>query len=321
MKNKFNFFFDTIESEIQKRRFSGNPENLYDSLNYIISLGGKRIRPILALAANDMFSGNIDYAIPAALSVEVFHNFSLIHDDIMDKAPLRRGKPTIHIKWNSDTAILSGDLMLVKAYEIIAQSENKHLARLLNVFNKTAAQVCEGQQMDMNFETQENIGEKDYIEMIKLKTSVLLGCSLQMGAITADVDEIEFEKIYDLGINMGLGFQLMDDYLDTFGNPEHTGKQAGGDILSRKKTLLFINAIEFDKNNFLKIIDSKTLHDNEKIEKVREIYIKSGAKDYLKNLSENYFEKSLQMLSEIEVEEKNKITLSNIISLLRERKN
>ena len=197
MNNKFKVYFDKIESEIQKQRFSGNPENLYDSLNYIISLGGKRIRPILALAANDMFSGNIDNAMPSALSVEIFHNFSLIHDDIMDKAPLRRGKPTVHIKWNSDTAILSGDLMLVKAYEIIAKSEIKHLARLLQVFNKTAAQVCEGQQMDMNFETQDNIGENDYIEMIKLKTSVLLGCSLQMGAITADADEIECKKIYD----------------------------------------------------------------------------------------------------------------------------
>lgn len=321
MNNKFKVYFDKIESEIQKQRFSGNPENLYDSLNYIISLGGKRIRPILALAANDMFSGNIDNAMPSALSVEIFHNFSLIHDDIMDKAPLRRGKPTVHIKWNSDTAILSGDLMLVKAYEIIAKSEIKHLARLLQVFNKTAAQVCEGQQMDMNFETQDNIGENDYIEMIKLKTSVLLGCSLQMGAITADADEIECKKIYDLGINMGLGFQLMDDYLDSFGNPEITGKQAGGDILSRKKTLLFINALKFDKNEFLKIIDSKTLPDNKKIEEVREIYIKSGAKDYLKNLSENYFEKSLQLLREIDVEKENKITLSSIITLLRERKN
>lgn len=321
MNNKFKFFYDKIESEIQKQRFSGNPENLYDSLNYIISLGGKRIRPVLALAANDMFSGNIYSAMPSALSVEIFHNFSLIHDDIMDKAPLRRGKPTVHIKWNSDTAILSGDLMLVKAYEIIAQSENKHLARLLNVFNKTAAQVCEGQQMDMNFEMQDNIGENDYIEMIKLKTSVLLGCSLQMGAITADADETACKKIYDLGINMGLGFQLMDDYLDTFGNPEITGKQAGGDILSRKKTLLFINALKFDRNEFLKIIDSKTLPDNKKIEEVREIYIKSGAKESLKNLSENYFEKSMQLLREIDVKEENKITLSSIITLLRDRKN
>ncbi len=233
-----------IENEFHGNPFSGTPQNLYDPLNYILGLGGKKIRPVLALIGCELYSGQIEKAIPAALTVEVFHNFSLIHDDIMDKAPVRRGKPTVHEKWDTNTAILSGDLMVVKAYEMLLKSEQIFWPELFLVFNKTAAEVCEGQQMDMNFETQMDVTETDYLDMIRLKTSVLLGCSLKMGAIVANASQEEALKIYNLGVNMGIGFQLMDDYLDAFGTPELVGKQTGGDILTHKKTIMVIKAMQ-----------------------------------------------------------------------------
>ncbi|NUM32027.1 MAG: polyprenyl synthetase family protein [Bacteroidetes bacterium] len=320
MTDKFYYFLEKTEKELEKEKFEGLPLNLYEPLNYIISLGGKRIRPVMVFTGNDIFSGNVENAVSAAIASEFFHNFSLIHDDIMDKAPLRRGKTTVHCKWNNDTAILSGDLMLVKAYQILAESDKIHLQDLLKIFSKTAAQVCEGQQLDMNFETSQNVSENEYLEMIKLKTSVLLGCSLQMGAITANAHKTECEKIYNIGINLGMGFQLMDDYLDTFGNPKLTGKQCGGDIISAKKTLLYIIAAKNNKD-FIKIINSSTIDNAEKIEKVKEIYINTKSDIYLKNLSQQYFESALILLNELKTDESKKATLRYIVDLLQNRKN
>jgi geranylgeranyl diphosphate synthase type II len=235
MPHSYNHLLQIVEETIKNNPFKGKPENLYDPLNYILGLGGKRIRPVLTLMSAELFSDSIEKAVPSAMAVELFHNFSLIHDDIMDKAPLRRGQSTVHIKWDTPTGILSGDLMLVKAYEQLMLSEQKYWPALLTVFNKTASDVCDGQQMDMNFETQKNVLESDYLEMIKLKTSVLLGCSLKMGAIVADAEDSNCSELYNFGVNLGMGFQLMDDYLDAFGTPELVGKQPGGDILSDKK--------------------------------------------------------------------------------------
>ncbi|MCC6722422.1 MAG: polyprenyl synthetase family protein [Bacteroidia bacterium] len=321
MNNKFDLYFKRTETELAILKFSGLPQNIYEPMNYILHLGGKRIRPILTFVANDMFGGDIEKAVAPAISSEIFHNFSLIHDDILDKAPLRRGKPTVHTKWNIDTAILSGDLMLVKAYEIISKTESKYLDKILKIFNKTASQICEGQQMDMNFETQENVSETEYLDMIKLKTSVLLGCCLKMGAITADASNEECEKVYNLGVNMGMGFQLMDDYLDSFGNSNDVGKQTGGDILERKKTILYIKAAERDNDNFLSLINDNKIENTEKVERVKSVFIKTGADLFLKNLSEKYFIKSLNYLDEIDVAEENKKTLRNIIDFLRSRNN
>lgn len=320
MTDRFKYFLEKTENELIKKKFKGLPENLYEPLNYIISLGGKRVRPVLVFVGNDIYKGDAEKAVAAAITSEVFHNFSLIHDDIMDKAPLRRGKPTVHFKWNNDTAILSGDLMLVKAYQILAESSVEHLPALLEIFSQTAAQVCEGQQMDMNFETSDAVSENDYLEMIKLKTSVLLGCSLKMGAITANATKTECEKIYEIGINMGMGFQLMDDYLDTFGTPELTGKQTGGDIISGKKTLLYIIAAAND-SGFEKIIKDKNLENSAKIESVKSIYTKTNAHIKLKNLSEKYFENAVKTLDELNADENQKVTLRNIIDFLRNRKN
>lgn len=312
-------YLKKIEHEIQKNPYLGSPQNLYDPLNYILGLGGKRIRPVLALMGCELYSGNTEKAIPSALAVEVFHNFSLIHDDIMDKAPVRRGKPTVHEKWDTNIAILSGDLMLVKAYEMLQKSEQKHFQELFSVFNKTAAEVCDGQQMDMNFETQTDVTETEYLEMIRLKTSVLLGCSLQMGAIVADAPIEEALKIYNLGVNMGIGFQLMDDYLDAFGTPELVGKQPGGDILANKKTLMVIKAMQTEKEKIQRLFSNENVSDTNKIEDVKTLFIKTGADVYLKSLSEKYFDLASQNLKDLKVDESKKLDLNELLIYLQNR--
>ena len=319
MLKSYSELLKKIEQEIHKNPYQGSPQNLYDPLNYILGLGGKRIRPVLALMGCELYSGNLEKAIPSALTVEVFHNFSLIHDDIMDKAPVRRGKPTVHEKWDTNIAILSGDLMLVKAYEMLQKSEQNNLPELFSVFNKTAAEVCDGQQMDMNFETQTNVTEKEYLEMIRLKTSVLLGCSLQMGAIVADASIEEAQKIYNLGVNMGIGFQLMDDYLDAFGTPELVGKLPGGDILANKKTIMVIKAMETEKGKMQGLFNDEKIDDTHKIEEVKTLFIKTGSDVYLKSLSERYFDLASQNLKDLKVDESKKSDLNELLVYLHNR--
>ena len=219
-------------------------EALYEPVKYILSLGGKRMRPVLALMGNEMFDGNVDDCVTSALGIEVFHNFTLLHDDIMDNAPLRRGEATVHEKWNTNAAILSGDVMFVQAFTLVTSCKPEHLRAIIDIFNVTAIEVCEGQQLDMEFETREDVSLEEYLEMIRLKTSVLVGCSLEIGAVLANASKEDAKKLYDFGMNLGMAFQIKDDLLDVFGDAEVFGKQVGGDILANKKTYLLLKALE-----------------------------------------------------------------------------
>lgn len=308
-----------IESHIAENQFYGSPQNLYDPLNYILGLGGKRIRPVLTLMGCELYSGTAEEAIHAALAMEVFHNFTLIHDDIMDKAPLRRGNPTVHEKWDTPTAILSGDLMLAKAYECLLRSEPQNWSALFNLFNKTVYEVCEGQQMDMNFESQSLVSETEYLEMIRLKTSVLLGCCLQTGAIIAGATESESRKVYNFGTDLGLGFQLMDDYLDAFGSAELVGKQTGGDILSGKKTIMMIHASKLEGEKLNKLLTNSELTDNQKIEEVKAIFVQTGADQYLKQKAGTYFNDASKIVSDLAVNADNKTAMLALLDAIKNR--
>ena len=237
-----------IEEEIIKIDFPSNPSNLYDPLRYFLAIGGKRMRPILTLMGAEAFGSTLEKALPSAMAVELFHNFSLIHDDIMDEAPIRRGQETVHTKWNSNIAILSGDVLLVKAYQMLAKQDASVMSDLLNVFNATAVEVCEGQQFDMDYESRNDVSIDEYIEMIRLKTSVLLGCALEMGAIIAEASKQNRELIYEFGQHIGIAFQIQDDILDLYADPDKFGKQVGGDVLSNKKTLLLLKAYELSNS-------------------------------------------------------------------------
>ena len=241
LQNDYNRF-------LTQNPFEGSPENLYNPMNYIMSLGGKRVRPLLSMIGNQLAGGDIQNGIYIGHVMEVFHNFSLVHDDIMDKADTRRGKPTVHKKWDEPTAILSGDNMLVKAYELLINYSGPNKDAILKTFTTTAAEVCEGQQNDMDFESRTDVNIDSYLHMIQNKTAVLLGCSIKCGALSANCNQETSNELYDFAINMGMAFQLMDDYLDTFGNSDNTGKIKGGDILQGKKTWLFLNSQHIDQN-------------------------------------------------------------------------
>lgn len=283
--------------QLAKEDFSGTPKELYEPIEYILSLGGKRMRPALCLLGAHVV-GDSNKAINAAMAVEVFHNFSLIHDDIMDEAPLRRGKTTVHHKWNTNIAILSGDAMLVKAYEYLSKTEP--LGLTLKEFNKMALEVCEGQQMDMNFEDRNDVSIEEYLKMIEYKTAVLVGAALKIGALTAGAEENEAQNLYDFGRNLGIAFQLKDDWLDVFGDTELVGKQAGGDIIANKKTYLTLKAVELADANLLEELD--TLYGNpeisnqEKVKEVSRIYIQTGADKKTLEATEVYYAKALESL-------------------------
>ncbi len=264
----------------QKTLARRKPKELYEACHYILELGGKRLRPVLALAACDVFGKHPDKALGAAMAVELFHNFSLIHDDILDNAPLRRGKPTVHEKWNTGLAILSGDVMLVEAQMAFNEYPPALAKNLATLFNKTAVEVCEGQQMDMNFETSTGVSVKEYLKMIGLKTAVLIGCSLQMGAMCAGAGIHNQKAIYVFGKNLGIAFQLMDDYLDVFGESHTFGKKTGGDILAAKKTFMLLKAMErLDSRGKkeLKALITSRISDSEKISGVVRLYRQAGA--------------------------------------------
>ncbi|MGB0879206.1 MAG: polyprenyl synthetase family protein [Polaribacter sp.] len=286
------------------------PKNLYNPIDYILQLGGKRIRPVLTLMATDIFSDDFKKALPAAMAVEVFHNFTLIHDDIMDDAPLRRGKSTVHEKWNLNTGILSGDAMLILAYQYFENYEPKVFQKLAKLFSKTALEVCGGQQWDIDFETRNDVTIPAYIRMIQLKTSVLIAAALKMGAIVAETDEKNSNLIYDFGLNLGIAFQLQDDYLDTFGNPETFGKQIGGDIIENKKTYLYIKALETanakDKEK-LEFLYSQKLDDNSmKIKEVKSIFEKTNIPNLIKKQIQFYTEKAFKIIPLLDISTTNK---------------
>jgi geranylgeranyl diphosphate synthase type II len=297
------------------------PRELYDPESYILSLGGKRIRPLLALIACDLFDKKAEEALNAALCVELFHNFSLIHDDILDKAPLRRGQATVHSKWNSDIAILSGDVMLVKAFDVLKTTEAEKLKTLLNLFSKTAIEVCEGQQLDMNFENNDSVSVEDYIHMITNKTAVLLGCSLKMGAVCADAHPDDANHIYEFGKHLGIAFQLMDDLLDAYAEGDTFGKQIGGDIISNKKTFLLLKAKELasggKKEKLISALKEK--NPEEKVKSVLAIYNELNIKAFCKQEADKHTKQAIKHLHDIKAKSDKKMALEEMAHQLLNR--
>lgn len=289
------------------------PKNLYEPLQYFLRLEGKRLRPVLTLMTTEIF--DVDYlkALNAALAVEVFHNFSLIHDDIMDDAPLRRGKETVHEKWDINTGILSGDAMLIMAYRLFENYEADTFRSLAKLFSKTALQVCEGQQYDIDFETRDDVTIPEYLKMIEYKTAVLIGAAMQMGAIVANASETEQICIYEYGKNLGIAFQLLDDYLDAFGDPETFGKQVGGDIIENKKTYLYLKALEFssdeNKKELIRLFSFSSDDNKAKIETVKQFFVSSGSVKETKTQIQNYTNKALSVLQHLNISEEKKAVL------------
>lgn len=300
--------------------FPQQPATLYDPNRYFLQLGGKRIRPVLCLMGNELFDTILDDAWQVATAIELFHNFTLVHDDIMDKAPLRRGRPTVHEKYGDSTALLAGDVMLVKAYDYLNSISTQYVRRILSIFNKTATEVCEGQQLDMDFEKQSIVSFADYLHMINLKTSVLLAASLQMGAILGGTGERNQQLIYEFGRKLGLAFQVQDDYLDAFGDPEKFGKQTGGDIKANKKTFLLIHALETanppQKGELLHWLNT---NDDNKVPAILAIYKECKVDEWAKELKEKYITEALEHLEAIAVLSKRKEPLKQLALFLTQR--
>lgn len=291
------------------------PAKLYEPISYIISLGGKRLRPVLTLAACDLFNGDLQKALDPAAGIEIFHNFTLLHDDIMDKAEMRRGKETVHRKWNPNIAILSGDTMFALAYRHINSSPPAHLHEIMETFTNTAIEVCEGQQYDMDFEAMDVVTIADYLNMIRLKTAVLLGCSLKIGALVAGTSAKQAQLIYHFGVNIGLAFQLKDDYLDAFGDLDKFGKNIGGDIAANKKTYLYLKCLELasdeDSSRILALYRLSLDNNEEKIREVLKLFNKYEVKHHISKEMERFYGKSLDLMKVIDApEEKKKLMIS-----------
>jgi len=308
---------------LQENSNNKEPKNLYKPVDYILQLGGKRLRPLLTLISADAFGTEAKKALHAALAVEVFHNFTLLHDDIMDQAPIRRGKPTVHEKWDINTGILSGDVMLINSYQYLEKYKAKTYKKLTAIFSQTAVEVCEGQQYDMDFETRNDVNLSQYMKMIKYKTSVLVAAALQMGAIIAKAAQKEQKEIYNFGISLGLAFQLQDDYLDSFGNVATFGKKIGGDILENKKTWLYIKALETasksDQVILQSIYNQKAVSESDKIEKVKKLFKKYKIDKLIKKEIKSYSNKALLQLESMELKEKPKAILKDLVYSLEKR--
>lgn len=301
---------EIITKELAKRSsemLEQKPVELYDPINYSLEMGGKRLRPVLLMLAYNIFSDKVSEAVPAALAIEVFHNFTLLHDDIMDKADVRRNRPTVHIKYSENAAILSGDAMAFQSYKYLVESKSTRLVEAIELFTNTAIEVCEGQQYDMDFEDRLDVKEEEYLEMIRLKTAVLLACSLKAGAVLANASDEVAKQLYDFGINLGLSFQLQDDLLDTFGDQATFGKKIGGDILANKKTFLLINALEksskVQKMELLNWIEKTDFNAEEKIAAVSNIYFKVGVKELAEDKVDTYFKQAIKILDEINLQD------------------
>lgn len=320
----FNEILEKIEHEVRNLEFVYPPKSLYEPVEYILSLGGKRIRPALVLMAYNIYKDDVEQAIRPAIGLEVFHNFTLLHDDLMDQADKRRNKPTVHKVWNANTAILSGDAMLIAAYKLMAETPGTYLKEVLDLFTQTAAEICGGQQYDMEFETRDDVKEEEYIEMIRLKTAVLLACSLKVGAILADAPKEDAENLYQFGINIGLSFQLQDDLLDVYGDTETFGKNIGGDILCDKKTFLLINAFRLADEKQLaelnKWIGAKSCKPEEKIAAVTAIYNEIGLKKLSEDKMQEYYNLAMNNLSALKVESSKLDVLKDVVSHLMFRK-
>lgn len=312
-----------LEAEIRKQKFGEAPASLYGPIRYIMALGGKRLRPLLTLLAYSLYRDDVRRIVPYAVAVESFHNFTLMHDDIMDKAPLRRGQETVHEKWSTNTAILSGDVMLIKVYDMFLSLDAPLLKSVLAVFNVCAAQVCEGQQWDMEFETTDRVSEKEYLNMIRLKTAVLLGFSLEFGAVLANAPESDRKALRDFGTNIGIGFQLKDDLLDAFADPSKFGKQVGGDILANKKTYLLIKALERatgkDAKELQFWLSAKTYRKKEKIRAVTDIYNRLDIPQLVDRKINRCFQKGFKSLDAVAVDPAKLSALKDFTHALIER--
>jgi len=315
---------DLIHQSVNKLKFPENPRGLYDPIRYMISLGGKRMRPVLTLMACDAFNGDVELAISPALGLEVFHNFTLLHDDIMDHAPLRRTKPTVHAKWNSNIAILAGDAMFVRSCQLVMDSPPSVVKEVMEVFTKTALEVCEGQQYDMDFESMNEVSIEEYIEMIRLKTAVLLGASLKIGALIGKADSTAANHLYDFGVNLGIAFQLQDDILDVYGDASLFGKQVGGDILANKKTYLLITALN-KANGELKEELSGWINSTDKtqlkVNSITAIYDQMSVRQIAENKMQELYNDALQHLNAIPIDVDRKQPLIDLADSLMHRKN
>jgi len=310
-----------IEDHLDEIETPATPADLYDPFRYLLSIGGKRIRPILTLLGAELFGMPKEDAISQALSVEVFHNFTLVHDDIMDEAPLRRNMPTVHEKWNTNVAVLSGDVMLIKAYQILCKADPKFLPEILELFNNTAIEVCEGQQLDMDFEARENVTIAEYIEMIRLKTSVLLGAALNLGAIVAGASKEDKKHLFSFGQNIGIAFQIQDDILDLYADPEKFGKQVGGDVISNKKTILHLTAVSNSTKEQREILKQLQAEKNIelKINRTRQLFDQLKAKEQCKERMDAYYEQAKQDLAKISTSDASKQNLLELASYLMDR--
>jgi geranylgeranyl diphosphate synthase type II len=316
-------YSDALVAHLANKVTLKEPASLYEPIDYILTLGGKRLRPVLTLMSADFFGGNYKQALDASLAVEMFHNFSLVHDDIMDNAPLRRGHQTVHEKWDVNTGILSGDAMLILAYQLFETYRPEVFMQLAVLFSKTALEVCEGQQYDVDFETRNDVTISEYIKMIEYKTAVLIGASLQMGAIIADASQSCQEKIYAFGKNLGIAFQLQDDYLDAFGNPLTFGKQVGGDIIANKKTFLYLTALQKSTPSEVKTLSSlfgtMPKDPSDKITAVKEIFVCSGAAKATEDEIARYTNTSISLLQDIKISQQHKDTLKSFADFLMNR--
>ena len=306
-------YFESAFQEEIKRITSTVPHKLYEPVAYSLMIGGKRLRPALKLHAASLFSGSLERVLPAAMGIEIFHNFTLLHDDIMDQADVRRGLPAVHRKYSPNVAILSGDAMSILAFKYFAQLKSDKLQELFSIFSTTAIEVCEGQQLDMDFETRELVSVAEYLEMIRLKTAVLIAGSLRIGALLADADQTNSDLLYEYGINVGLAFQLQDDWLDVYGDPDVFGKKQGGDICANKKTFLLLKAAEAcDATTLLELnhwLSKSDFDPGQKVAAITAIYEKTGVSEATRNLMENYHDKALLALHNMTIQSQSKQTL------------
>ena len=318
-------YISIVEEALKATAQKKEPFTLYEPITYTLSLGGKRIRPALLLLANNLFDGKDEDALNSALAIEVFHNFTLVHDDIMDDAPLRRGQESVYKKWGTNVAILSGDVMLIQALQLLNKKNHPYLHSMLNMFNATAIQVCEGQQMDMDFETSTTVSIDDYLRMIELKTAVLLACSLKMGAVIANASSDNASHIYEFGKNLGIAFQLMDDVLDLYGNPKKVGKRVGGDVIANKKTYLLLKAQELAVGKTKKDLDfclsSSVLEDTAKVEKVTSIFNKLNIKKLAIDEMNLFYNTAISHLDSIDAATEKKQVFEDFAKNLMKREN
>jgi geranylgeranyl diphosphate synthase, type II len=320
--HNFSYWAQAFSKHFSEQHFPAQPANLYEPCNYFLAIGGKRVRPVLCLMANDLFDELHPSAWQVATAIELFHNFTLVHDDIMDAATLRRGLQTVHTKYNVNTAILGGDVMLIKAYEYLAKVQPAVLPTILHLFNTTATEVCEGQQLDVDFEAEQEVSLESYIRMITLKTSVLLAASLEMGAMLGGTSEGNRRHLYEFGKNLGIAFQIQDDYLDAFGDPASFGKEVGGDIKQNKKTFLWIHTqaqVNAEQQKLWQ--ELQTRKDANKIAEVLELYRATGADVWCKELQDTYYQKAMQHLEAVAVVNARKQHLMEVAQLLMNRTN